>query len=248
LELTRDHSELPLRDAQLQRLLAKKIFFGHQSVGDNILQGIRDWRAEDSRLQLPLIRSADPAAVSGPALVETHIGENGNAASKDAAMAAILGQGMGAGGGIALYKYCYVDIDSQTNISQLFENYRRHFDHLKAKNPSVEFVHVTVPLTRAEPESKAWVKSLLGKPLERDRNAKRNEFNELLRDTYAVRDPIFDVAEVESTHPGGSRSFLIHGGRKVYTLVPEFTTDGGHLNALGRKAVARHLLLVLGQL
>lgn len=32
----------PLTDSQVQNLLSKKYFFGHQSVGGNILQGISD--------------------------------------------------------------------------------------------------------------------------------------------------------------------------------------------------------------
>ena len=92
------------------------------------------------------------------------------------------------------------------------------------------------------------MKSLLGRCTERDRNRSRHDFNERMRQTYAGRDPIFDLAEAESTFLSGTRSFFRHKGREISSLVPEFTSDGGHLNAIGRKAVAKRLLLTLGHL
>ena len=43
-----------LTNEQVQSLNSKKIFFGHQSVGENIIQGLRDLIAEDPRLTLVL--------------------------------------------------------------------------------------------------------------------------------------------------------------------------------------------------
>jgi lysophospholipase L1-like esterase len=98
-----------------------------------------------------------------------------------------------------------------------------------------------------EPPAKAWIKRLLGKATRQEVNVKRNEFNDLMRQTYAGIDPIFDLAEVESTHGNGSRSYFMQGDEKIYTLAPEFTTDGGHLNEVGRRMAAERLLLVLAQ-
>jgi hypothetical protein len=108
-------------------------------------------------------------------------------------------------------------------------------------------VHVTVPLTTVEPAPKAWVKSILGRVTERDAEVKRNQFNQKLRQTYTGVDPVFDLAEVESTRPDGSRTYFSHGNDRIYTLVPEYTTDGGHLNELGRRVAAERLLHVLSQ-
>ncbi|MCZ2076650.1 MAG: hypothetical protein LC130_16845, partial [Bryobacterales bacterium] len=113
---------------------------------------------------------------------------------------------------------------------------------------ALKFVHVTVPLTTVEPAAKAWIKSTLGKKTARAANLKRNRFNELLRKTYSGADPIFDLAEVESTYPDGSRSYFMHQENKIYTLVPEYTTDGGHLNRLGRRTAAERLLRVLAEM
>ncbi len=144
-----------------------------------------------------------------------------------------------------MYKYCYVDINSSTNVQQMFENYREEIAALRVKHPSLKIVHITVPLTAVEPAARAWVKTLLGRATERDADAKRNEFNRRLRQTYAGRDPIFDLAEGESTSPDGSRSYFIRDKERVFTLASEYTTDGGHLNEAGRLAMAERLLLLL---
>lgn len=237
-----------LSDERVANLETEKIFFGHQSVGDNIVEGIQDIMAEDSRLRLNVVNSAHPEQVAGPALVESHIGQNEDPQSKNEAFAAIVENGMGSQGGIAMYKYCYIDFNASTNVPQLFEAYRQEIAMLRSKYPLLKIVHITAPLTTVEPAMKAWLEAKLGRPSAWDFNAKRNAFGNLMRQTYAATDPIFDLAEVESTHPDGSRSYVMRGKERIYTLAPEFTEDGGHLNKAGRRAVAEQLLLVLSRL
>lgn len=237
-----------LSDQQTASLNAKKIFFGHQSVGNNVIDGIRDLESADPRLKLNLVKSSDPQSVSGPAFVEFEIGENGDPESKIRAFAIVLDKGMGSHGGIAMFKFCYVDIGPSTDVPKMFDSYRDHTNALKAKYPSLKLVHVTVPLTTVEPAGKAWIKGLLGRSTQRDANVKRNELNALMRQTYGGNDSIFDLAEVESTRQDGSRSYFTRGNEKIYLLAPEFTSDGGHLNEAGRRAAAERLLLVLAQL
>jgi len=248
LETTASPNPNMLSDQQVASLTAKRIFFGHQSVGNNIIQGIRDLASVDPQLKLNLVKSSDPQSVSGPAFVEFEIGQNGNPQSKIDAFAAVLDKGVAAQGGIAMFKFCYVDIESSTNIPKMFVGYRNGISTLKARYPSLKIVHVTVPLTTVEPASKAWIKRLLGRVTLQDVNVKRNEFNNLMRQTYAGIDAIFDLAEVESTHGDGSRSYFTRGNEKIYTLAPEFTADGGHLNEVGRRVAAARLLFILAQL
>ncbi len=240
--------EVKLSDRQVSSLETKKVFFGHQSVGSDIIQGIHDLMAQDPRLKLNIVRSADPESIPAPAFVETTIGENRKPQSKNADFAAILAKGMGAQGGVAMYKYCYIDVDLATDVQQLFDNYRDEVSTLKSQYPGLTIVHITVPLTTVDMDTKSWVKVVLGRPTVRDVAAKRNEFNQLLRQTYSGKDPIFDLAEVESTLPDGSRSYFTRGDQPIYTLAPDFTTDGGHLNAMGRRAAATRLLQVLADL
>jgi hypothetical protein len=248
LEIAASSNRPILSDLQLADLGTQKIFFGHQSVGNDIVAGINDLIHTDRRLKLNIVKSQDPQAISGPAFVEFEIGKNGDPLTKTREFARILEKGMGEQSGIALHKYCYVDFDSSTDVTLLFEKYQKEIAALKAKLPSLKIVHTTVPLTTIEPAPKAWIKSVLGRETARDLNVKRNRFNELIVEAYGRIDPIFDLAEVESTNSDGSRSYFKRGNGKIYTLSPEYTADGGHLNELGRRKVATRLLEVLSQL
>ncbi|HKG90624.1 MAG TPA: hypothetical protein VKA84_01960 [Gemmatimonadaceae bacterium] len=228
----------------------KKIYFGHQSVGGNILDGVRElMAAEGAAVRLNIVHGDDPSAVQGPALVESFVGENGDPESKGAAFAAALDRGMGAAGGVALYKHCYLDVGPGTDVRQMFERYRARTAELRAKYPGLVLAHVTVPLTTAdESPVKRLLKTVLRKPTVVEVNAKRNAFNALLRGAYAGREPLFDLAAIESTRPDGSRSYVTLGADTVYTLVPEYTDDGGHLNAAGRRAAATRFVEFLAGL
>ena len=235
-----------LTEEQRSSLAEKKVFFGHQSVGNNIVLGIRDLMHRDPRLKIKIVRSAEPHTVPGPALVEFDIGRNGDTVSKDDAFAAIVEKGGGLPGTVVMYKYCYADIDSSSDVERLFQGYRRTISALKAKYSWLTIVHVTIPLTVVESASKAWIKSRVGRVTARDLNVKRNQLNCLLRQEYAD-EPIFDLAEVESTHRDGSRCFFARGKEDIYALAPEFTSDGGHLNESGRRVAAERLLETLSE-
>src|SRR5262249_25600299 len=87
--------ERMLNDQQISSLASRKILFGHQSVGTNILNGIRDMAATDARLKLNIVKSSHPESISGPAIVEFNVGENGNPQSKINAFNTVLEGGMG---------------------------------------------------------------------------------------------------------------------------------------------------------
>jgi hypothetical protein len=234
--------------ADVHRLLstisASRIYFGHQSVGANVVEGLRELVGTADVPRLPIVRSRDVESISGPAFVEFTIGENGDGSSKILDFASVLEQARRTVSAIALFKYCYLDITSQTDVGRLFAAHRDAVRALQARRPELTFVHVTVPLTTAEPRSKHLLKRLLGKATSRDANRKRSDFNVRLRHEF-TGEPIFDLARVESTRRDGSRSFVVANGDTVHTLAPELTDDGGHLNAAGRRAAALELLSVL---
>jgi hypothetical protein len=55
---------------------------------------------------------------------------------------------------------------------------------------------------------------------------------------------IIDIAKIESTYPDGSRCSFTMDGKTYYSMVPEYTSDGGHLNETGRKKVAEQFLIL----
>jgi hypothetical protein len=79
-------------------------------------------------------------------------------------------------------------------------------------------------------------------------NARRAEFNDLMRQTYGGREPVFDLAAAEATFPDGARELHLLHGRQIEALAHSYTDDGGHLNAIGRVQVARSLAATLGSL
>lgn len=239
-------AQIDLSSGEIKNLTSARVFFGHKSVGANVLEGLKSLMAGDPRLKLKLVRSSQPASVRGPAFIEDEIGENGNAFSKNAAFRSALRTGLGPEGGIALYKYCYVDITESSNVAEIFEQYRRGIAALSAEHPNLRFIHVTTPLTTVEPAAKARIKAMLGRPSARQANARRNEFNDLMRQAYPS-DSIFDLAKAESTHPDGSRSYFTADGKQICILAEEYTTDGGHLNALGSQVAAREMLKTLAK-
>jgi hypothetical protein len=121
---------------------------------------------------------------------------------------------------------------------------------LKKRFPKTTFVHVTVPLTSSKTGLKPWVKRIIGRedPWGFEENIRRNQFNGLLRKGYQNKEPIFDLAEIESTLPDGTRQTFSKDGNTYYSLIPDYSNDGGHLNELGRKIVAGELLLLLATL
>ena len=224
-------SAWPLTDAQVATLLAQKMFFGHQSVGGNVVQGIHDLMATDGRLKLKMVSSSHPDWVAGPAFIDSLIGQNGDPALKDAAFASIVDNGLGAQAAIAMYKYCWVDMTDSTDPQQMFSRYRNNVDTLQARYPALKIIHITVPLTVDADSS----------------NVRRNEYDRLLRQAYSAS-IIFDLAEAESTHADGSRSSAVVNGQTIYTLAAEYTYDGGHLNPVGRQVAAKRMLITLANL
>lgn len=237
-----------LTDSDMGRLAGQKVFFGHRSVGDDIVRGLRDCMASKPGLKLRIVESADPQQVSTPAFVESQMGSNGDPQSKLEAFKAIIDKGMGREGGIAMFKYCYLDVGPSTDVPKMFEDYRRGMEALKSKYPLLQIVHITIPLTTVEPVVKAWAARVLRRATARELNRKRCEYNRSLVQTFSARDVIFDLAEAESTHPDGRRSGFFADAQEIFTLAPEFTTDGGHLNEAGRRIAAQHLLLALAKL
>ena len=149
---------------------------------------------------------------------------------------------------IAFHKYCYADIEGGTNVEALFDHYQQTMKSLRAAHPDIVFVHVTTPLQCARPTWKSVVKQMLGRASARFAdNAARERFNDFMRSTYRGVEPVFDLAVVESTHPDGARETMRSAGRTTYALVPEYASDGSHLNEPASQRVAEELLMFLAR-
>ena len=63
---------------------------------------------------------------------------------------------------------------------------------------------------------------------------KRYELNRLIVQEYGGKEPLFDIALIESTLPNGRRTTFSKDGKDYYYLHDEYTDDGGHLNEQAR--------------
>jgi len=232
-----------------QNLAQKKIYFGHQSVGFNIMDGIRDVMKEHPEIKLNIVESAEASDLKVGTFEHSRVGKNVDPASKVQEFTRFMEQGIGKKADFSALKFCFVDIRADTNVKDVLKNYETFMTKVEKEFPKMTIVHFTVPLTRSKTTWKTVVKKLIGrKTWEYDDNIKRNEYNEMLRKAYEGKEPVFDLAKIESTYPDGKRSTFTKDGKTYYSLVPKYTNDGGHLNELGRKIVAEQLLIFLANL
>lgn len=230
----------PLEASDWAALRRRRVFFGHQSVGENILKGVREL-AVGAAEPPPRIVSLDDREVINVALgsqvdgagfiAEAHIGRNGDPEAKMADFMTYLRGGVAARVDTALMKLCYVDFGRRTRPERIFARYRDMADDVARDFPDLMLVHATVPLTTGP--------SLA--------NALRGEYNSLLRAHYSAN-RVLDIAALEcpetsSTRRSSPRPFAALGRE---TLDPSLTTDGGHLNDVGSRRVAAGFVAALG--
>ena len=223
-------------------ILKYKIFFGHQSVGFNIVDGIND--ISDSFYIVESITVPERSNF----FMHSLIGTNGNPMGKVEAFSEIIEMNDG-DFDVAFMKFCYADISADSDVEAIFNFYRTKINELEVLYPEITFIHCTVPLTTIQKGPKAFIKRILGQPLWGQReNIQRQKYNELLRNEYKDDEVVFDIARIESTDPSGE--FIKHtdGDYTYYSIFPGYTYDSGHLNKEGRVLVAGELLKILSKL
>ena len=232
-----------------KKLGEKRIYFGHQSVGNNIVDGIRDAMKANPQIKLNIVETNNSADFSVPLFAHSQIGKNEDPKSKCEAFVRLMERGMGDSVDIALLKFCFVDVTGKTDVDRLLADYGSTINALKKRYPNVTYVHITVPLMTVQTGPKVWLKKLIGRPIGGyEDNIRREEYNRKLRSEYGRKDPLFDLAALESTFPDGRRYTFSAGGKAHEALVHEYTDDGGHLNQKGRQWVGEQFLVFLANL
>jgi hypothetical protein len=152
---------------------------------------------------------------------------------------------------VALMKFCWADIYSNTDVDALFARYRDTMAALERDFLNVTFIYTTVPLT-TEPglftELKTRLKTLLGRRDGRGQpaNVARERLNALIRGEYAGRH-LFDLASIESTKPDGTRVSGRYDNQGYFALYDGYASDMGHLNTVGSKIAATAFLEAIAQ-
>lgn len=222
-------------DSVLARTAGLRIFFGHQSVGGNVMAGVQALSDRGTALPLQVVQTADPDSIQGAVLGHEWIGENGDPAGKMRAFQRILGGPGVATVNLAMMKLCYSDFTKGTDPEALFANYVAMVDSVRAARPDLVLVHVTTPLVVRDGMPKYLVRTLRGRLTNGARNAMIEQYNGLMRAKYGAEGKLFDLAALEA---GGNTA-------TGAALLPAFSDDGEHLNAGGQKMVASAYLTFL---
>lgn len=245
-ELYVNNAEFKKTTAESWNELSKKrIYFGHQSVGFNIIEGIEDIKSRYPEIRMNIV-DLNSGSFQASGFFHSTIGHNKDPNLKMSEFAMNISK-MGENQlDIAMLKFCYQDISFDTDVNVVFNMYKKIMAEISADNPKMKIIHFTVPLKKMQTGPKAWIKKFLNKPIVGiEDNVKRIEYNNLIKKYYSGKDPIFDIAGIESTYPDGRRMFIDISGKKVYSLIPEYTLDDGHLNQFGRKIAAERLLMLI---
>ena len=120
-------------------LKGKKIYFGHMSVGYNIINGVTDLCSKDSQLsdwnviEINAIKDIDTKG-----LFHSRNGKNGLPKSKCDAFNNFLAKDkIGDHLDIAFFKFCYVDVEKESNVQEIFDYYVKIVSEIKKQYPSV---------------------------------------------------------------------------------------------------------------
>jgi hypothetical protein len=225
--------------SDLEKVASARILLGHQSVGRDVLAGLRSLAAEiGTPLRIVEIDGLPPD--DQPGVFSNHIGENGDPAGKCEAFSHLLTRSEQPKYDVAMMKFCYADLREGAPMSadEMLGRYTRLTGSIREQRPDVRLVHVTMPL-KAEPVGrKTWLKRKLGMTVDGDdANAMRHKFNEGLRARYG-NEPMLDLAALESTLPDGTRATFEKDGQTIQQLARMYTHDGGHLNETGQRRAA----------
>jgi len=228
------------------RLGHARVFFAHQSVGQNIVEGLEALRVGTDATALRILKLEDATPDMTPAFIHARLGTNGDPKGKTDAFVAALENGLGNSVDIAFQKYCFVDFEANTDVHAVFNYYRASMERLQQRFPKLTILHVTAPIVVVQSGPRAIVKKWIGRtPDYYPENAVREQFNELMRAQYGRSGRLFDLAAIEATRPGAAPEPMMFQGRRLYTLLPEYSSDGGHLNDDAQRRVASALVSFL---
>jgi len=233
-----------------KKLNEKRIVFGHQSVGENIIEGLNRIIKENGSIQIEVLETNHFNNLKPGTLAHFRIGENGDPLSKITQFEKMAHDRFGDKVDFAFFKLCYVDITTETDLTTTAVKYVDTLNSIATAFPQTQFIFFTCPLTETKITWKTKLKKILGVGTlwEFNDNIKRNQFNDLITMQNNNRIPIFDLAGFESTHMDGTKSKFEFEGKEYLSLSSDYSFDGGHLNNTGRKIVAEQLLVMLANL
>jgi hypothetical protein len=186
-----------------------RVFFGHQSVGMNVLDAVPDVYADHGVSAPPIEQGRTEPGPNGGFIAHQFIGENGKPLLKLEDFDHAMRGGMGRQVDVALMN---LDVRSGMDVDALFARYRDTMGASARDFPNVTFIHVTVPLNT---DALEWAKA---------GNVARERFNALIRGEYAGHH-LFDIAAIESTKPDGTRVSGSYDNQGYFALYDRYASD-----------------------
>lgn len=229
-------SKEPIQERLSMVHINKRIVFAHNSVGANILDGIPN--AVDSHYSQPVLKIFRNSLdwLHKPGIYSYRIGYNDDPFTKLQVFEDLL-RDHGNKIDIAIFKFCYVDMRPDTDVTAFFEHYTTVMDRIARNHPTITIVHTTMPLSGRN--TKQVLKSFISKTGD-TLHVKREEYNNLIRKHYGSL--VFDIAAFESNYNTANFTFK---GNKYPILYEKYTYDGGHLNTVGSTVLAKAFLIFL---
>jgi hypothetical protein len=226
----------------LAQFAGKRVFFGHQSVGLNVISGLAPLYAAHGLPPLAVTEIGDPGAELAAGMNHAAVGRNREPDSKIADFEARIRGGLHRSAQVMMLKLCYVDVVAPAAAAGVFQRYQAMVSGLRRDYPDCVVLASTVPLT-TDGGIAQWVVSRLARgAYDAAANLAREQFNALVRE----QNPgglVFDIAAVESTAPDGTRC----RSGSAYCLAREYAADSGHLNAEGSARAAAELVPVIAR-
>lgn len=218
--------------ADLKASSTVRVFFGHQSIGSNVLKGVSSLYKAAGLGKPTLVDVTDGGSLpsTGGFIAHSFIGRNGYPLEKIAEFDATLRGGIADQVDVALLKFCYADVrGDRVDVAGIFKEYQAAMSALERDFPDVTFIYATAPLKSETPSD----------------NVSRTQLNTLIRSNYAKTGRLWDLAAIESTTPDGRKVGGELEGQPYDALYPGFTHDGGHLYREGTEVAAAPLLEII---
>lgn len=237
--------------ADLTAVASTRVFFGHFSVGMNLLNAVPGVYADHAVSAPPIEQGGTQPGPNGGFIAHQFIGTEVDGKPPLEDFDRIMRGGMGRQVDVALMKFCWGDVQSKTDVDDLFASYRDTMAALERDFPNVTFIHVTEPLTTESglfTELKTKLNTLLGRSdwYGQRANVARERLNALIRGEYAGRH-LFDLAAIESTKPDGMRVSGRYDNQGYFALYDGYASDMAQLNTVGSKIAATAFLEAIAQ-
>jgi len=218
-----------------------RVFFGHQSVGRNILDGIRQ---NHPNAKIVAYDSQEKGARKY-GIFHKSIGRNGDPYSKIDGFVECV-QSAATPFDIALMKFCYADIDTMTDVNELFQYYQEAMNKLSRTLPGTRILHCTVPLRSIRLGIRSFLRLAFGRSVTAiQENIQREALSDLVRSDCLENSRLFDIAALESKSLSGSLCVPNYHAVRVPALDPYYSSDGGHLNGVGRRYIAEKFVQLI---